>query len=109
MIEGVSEMTTASEADLKKSYTAEERDAMLEAAADACGIGDYDEADKIIRQMPIHPRWAKIIADVAGKDFLLKHYNITHANEVYGEGWLNDECGKTCGSFGMGCRPSHRL
>ncbi len=84
-------MTSALAVDLQRRYTAEERDAILDAATDACGEGDYAEADRIIRQMPIHPRWAKIIADVAGKDFLLKHYNITHANEVYGEGWLNEE------------------
>jgi hypothetical protein len=75
--------------DLQRKYTAEERDAMLEAAADACGAGNYAEADRMIKQMPIHPSWAKIIADVVGKDFLLKHFNITHADEVYGEGWLN--------------------
>lgn len=82
-------MTGTTEIDLQKKYSAEERDAMFEAAADACGIGDYEEADRILMQMPIHPRWAKIIADVVGKDFLLEHFNITHANEVYGEDWLN--------------------
>ncbi len=86
-------MTTATitEEDLKRKYTAEERDAMLEAALDASMAGNDEEADKIIGRMPIHPRWAKIIADVVGKDFLLKNFNITHANEVYGEGWLNGQ------------------
>lgn len=84
-------MTSAMEVNLQKKYTAEERDAIFEAAADACGTGDYDEADRLIRQMPIHPRWAKIIAEVMGKEFLLKRYNITHANEAYGEDWLNDQ------------------
>lgn len=80
-----------SEIDLQKSYTAEERDAMLDAYADACGADDYEEADKILEQMPVHPRWAKIIADVVGKDFLVENFNITYANEVFGEGWLNEK------------------
>jgi hypothetical protein len=84
-------MTTAMEVDLKRKYTAEERDAILEAATDACGVGDYTEADRMIKQMPIHPRWAKIIADVIGKEFLVKHFNVTHADEVYGERWLDDK------------------
>lgn len=82
-------MTSTTEIDLQRKYTAEERDAMFEAVADACGIGDHEGASKIIRQMPIHPRWAKIIADVIGKEFLVEHFNVTHADEVYGEGWLN--------------------
>ena len=88
-------MTTATETDieydLQRKYTEEERDAILDAYADACGEGDYDKADRIIKEMPIHPRWAKIIAEVVGKEFLLKYFNITHANEVYGEGWLDDQ------------------
>ncbi len=84
-------MTSALKVNPQKKYTAEERDRILEAYADACGDGNYEGADKIIREMPIHPRWAKIIADVIGKEFLLKYFNITHANEVYGEEWLHGE------------------
>ena len=84
-------MTTATLVDLQRKYTVEERDAMFEAGADACGAGDYEEATKIFRQMPIHPRWAKIIAKVMGKQYLMENFNITYANEVHGEGWLNGE------------------
>lgn len=80
---------TAPEYDLQRKYTEEERDAILDAYGDACIEHDYEKADRIIREMPIHPRWAKIIADVMGKEFLLEHFNITHATEVYGEGWLD--------------------
>ena len=82
-------MTTMTEIDLQRKYTAEERDAMFEAYADACGSGDHEEAKKILKYMPVHPRWAKIIANVVGKEFLVDHFNITHADEVYGEGWLD--------------------
>lgn len=84
-------MTSTMDVDLKRKYTAEERDGMLEAIADACGAGDCVEADRLVRHLPMHPRWAKIVADVFGKEFLLEKFNITHANEVYGEGWLNDK------------------
>ncbi len=83
-------MTSATEVDLQRKYTAEERDDLLEALADALEAGDREEADRLVSHMPVPPRWAKIIADIWGKEFLVKEFNITHANEVYGEGWLND-------------------
>ncbi len=77
------------EVDLRRRYTAGERDALFEAYAEACGEGDYARADKIIVHMPINPRWAGIIARVMGKEYLEENFNITYANEVLGEGWLN--------------------
>lgn len=84
-------MTSATQIDLRRKYTVEERDAMFEAYAEACGRGDRVEAKRVLEQMPINARWAKIIADVMGKDFLLEYFNITVANEEYGEGWLDGE------------------
>lgn len=88
-------MTTAMEAeretDLQRHYTAEERDAMFEAFLDACGANDRAEIDRLLSRMPVNPRWAKIIAKVMGREYLLEHFNITYANEVYGEGWLDEE------------------
>lgn len=78
------------EVDLKRTYTSEERDAMFEAYAEACGNRDKVEAKKILEHMPVSPRWAKIIADVMGKEYLRENFNITYANEVYGEDWLNE-------------------
>ncbi len=83
-------MTSAAEIDLQRKYTAEERDALLEALADALEAGDDEKANRLVRQMPVHPRWAKIIANVCGKEYLVKRFNLSHANEVYGEGWLDD-------------------
>lgn len=82
-------MTTAMGVDLKRKYTAEERDTMFEAYIKACETGDDIEADRMLELMPIHPRWAKIIAKVMGKEYLLERFNITYADEVYGEDWLN--------------------
>lgn len=82
---------TSATVDLQKKYTHEERDAMFEAYAEACGRADHEGAARILEQMPINARWAKIIADVMGKDFLLEFFNITVANEEYGEGWLDGE------------------
>jgi hypothetical protein len=84
-------MTAMMETDLQRKYTAEERDTMFEAFADACGIDDHEEIDRLLSVMPINPRWAKIIAKVMGKEYLRQNFNITYANEVYGEGWLNAE------------------
>ena len=84
-------MTTATvEIDLHRKYTAEERDEMLEALADALEAGDDEAANKLVRQMPVPPHWAKIIAEIFGKEYLLRTFNLSHADEEYGEGWLND-------------------
>ncbi len=83
-------MTTATvEIDLHRKYTAEERDEMLEALADALEAGDDEAANKLVRQMPVHPQWAKIIVELFGKEYLLRTFNITRANEEFGEGWLD--------------------
>lgn len=88
-------MTTAAaniwdeEVDLTRHYTEEERDALYEACMDALLAGDQEESDRILRVMPIHPRWAKIAAEVYGKEFAKRSFNLTHADEVYGEGWLD--------------------
>ncbi len=80
----------AVKANLKRKYTEEERDALYEATMDALMAGNKEEANRLVRLMPIHPRWAKIIAKVYGKEYLLESFNITHADEVYGEGWLDE-------------------
>lgn len=87
-------MTSAAEIDRQRKYTAEERDAMFEAFADACGNDDRAEVDRLLAEMPIYPRWAKIIAKVMGREYLVENFNITHANEVYGEGWLHEGQGR---------------
>ncbi len=78
------------EIDLNRHYTAEERDALYKACMDALMRGDKEESDRIRDRMPLHPRIAKITAKVKGKQYLREHFNITHANEVFGEGWLNE-------------------
>lgn len=94
-------MTTAAialdlgdEVDLNRRFTEEERDALFEAVADACGeglaTGDCTEAERLVRHYPINPRWAKIIAEVYGKEYLLANFNITYATDVLGEGWLDE-------------------
>ncbi len=80
---------TVTRHDLDRKYTVDERDAMLEAALDLSMAGNSEEATLMLRKMPINPRWAKIIADVMGKEYLREHFNITYANEVFGEGWLD--------------------
>lgn len=88
-------MTTAAsileeEVDLTRHYTEEEREFLYEACMDAMMRGDDEEANRINAYMPMHPRWAKIIAEVMGKEYLQEHFNITYANEVHGEGWLDE-------------------
>jgi hypothetical protein len=84
-------MTTATEVDLQRKYTAEEREALFEEIYCALEAKDDATADRLVKHVPIHPRWAKIVAGVYGKEYLLKHFNLSHANEEFGEGWLNEQ------------------
>ncbi len=77
------------ELDLTRRYTEEERDALYDAIMAALDAGDKAKAERLSRHMPIHPRWAKIVAEVKGKQYLREHFNLSHADEVYGEGWLD--------------------
>lgn len=82
-------MTTALKIDLQRKYTEEEREALFIAYADACGRGDHEAAERYLEELPLHPRWAKITLDVMGREYLVENFNLTHANEVFGEGWLD--------------------
>lgn len=81
-------MTTA-ETNLQQSYTIEEQDRMIEAYADAIRNGDELEADRILENLPLDPDWAMSIANVMGRDFLERNFNITDATQKFGKGWLN--------------------
>lgn len=78
------------EVDLHRKYTAEEREALYNEYFDSCG-GNREEAIRRLRGVPIPPRWAKFIAELMGKEYLRENFNITHADEVFGEGWLDEE------------------
>lgn len=84
-------MTTTTEIDLRKNYTQEELDALYDSYIAALDSDDGDEADRIVEQMPIHPHWARIVLKVFGREALLKNFNITEANRVLGEGWMNGQ------------------
>lgn len=81
-------MTLVTEEQRKKKYTEEEREALFDAYFDACGA-DKEEAYRLLPLLPVTPHWAKIIAEVMGAKYLREHFNITHADEVLGEGWLD--------------------
>ena len=83
-------MTTAAEVNLQQKFSAKERDEMFEAYADALGEGNRTKAHEVLMRMPLHPRWAKIVAEVLGKEYLQNNFNITYANETFGEDWLNE-------------------
>jgi hypothetical protein len=81
-------MTTI-ESNLQRSYTEEEQDIMIESYAEAIRRGDEAEADRILEDLPLDPNWAMSIANVMGREYLEKHFNITDATAKFGKGWLN--------------------
>lgn len=82
-------MTTATEINLKRVYTQEEQDALFDAYIQAIDDGDDEARQHIAAQMPLEPDWAKCIFKVMGREFLEEHFNLTEANRVFGERWMD--------------------
>lgn len=80
---------TDEEIDLQRVYTEEERDALFDAYIEAIDNDDEEAIDRILKQMPMHPRWARIVRDVFGADYLRQHFNITEAEKAFGADWLD--------------------
>jgi len=72
----------------KKMTEREKADITLKAFA-LQDEGKRDEADKLLKTIPVPPFLAKIGKDVYGADFLVNGgYNLSEAEAEYGEGWL---------------------
>jgi hypothetical protein len=91
-------MTTAVQSERKvfmhgaeRDFTAEEFSDLARRASEAYGRKDWDEFDQLAKTIPFHPLVAKAIKNVYGKEELLSgDYDLTEANLVLGEGWLDE-------------------
>ncbi|GAB7140463.1 hypothetical protein RsTz2092_04120 [Deferribacterales bacterium RsTz2092] len=73
-----------------RKLTLDEELDLAERALDLREAGKYEEATKLIRQIPMPARMAKNLKEIHGKDFLISSgYNLVEANERYGTNWLN--------------------
>lgn len=82
-------MTT--EATTKRVYP--DNTAILDAAEEYFAALDRDAPDEeiraIIKKIPIRPEKALSIKKLYGKEFLLEEFNLSEADAVLGEGWLD--------------------
>lgn len=82
--------TTDKRAPLTKSMTFEECIEMLDRALDASERGDEETSDDLIRQLPLLPVLAKGVFRRYGREYCEEHFNLSAANEEFGEGWMDE-------------------
>jgi hypothetical protein len=70
--------------------TREQRLAIIDAANEASGRGDYEEMVRVSKMLPLPPYLAKAVKEMHGKGYLLNlGYDLSEAEAEYGAGWLD--------------------
>lgn len=88
-------MTTAAKREIyihgrTRDYTMEEYTQICDKALDAEEKGDVEEYGRLAREIPLDPVVAKAAKIAFGKQHLIEtNADLTEANLVYGEGWLD--------------------
>ncbi|MDR1922307.1 MAG: hypothetical protein LBS31_11285 [Candidatus Adiutrix sp.] len=68
----------------------EKRKELLEASLAAGESGNYDEEVRLMKLLPLAPHLAMIAKEMYGKGHLLENgFNLSDANEEFGDGWLD--------------------
>ncbi len=70
----------------------EEKEVILDAIYDAEQAGNYEEAERLMREvLPLVPHLAKAAKEMYGKEYLIsRRYNLSDANAEFGDGWLDN-------------------
>lgn len=69
--------------------TREQKLDILEKALAARKCGDYEEAARWSRMIPLSLHMAKVIKEALGKDFLINFgYDLSEVEATYGKNWL---------------------
>ncbi len=75
-----------------KRYTHEEIHAMIHAACECLRTGDVKKAEKLILEVPLLPKSAKIMKRMCGIDEMISSgVNLSEAVEEYGYDWLSEK------------------
>ncbi len=72
-----------------RSMTGEEQEELLTRALDAIERGDKALGDALVRQLPLLPGMAKLMFEWYGREHCERHFNLSAANETFGEGWMD--------------------
>ena len=71
------------------SMSLEERAQLISASLAAGKAGNKDEEIRLMRKLPLAPHLAMAAKEMYGKEYLLEHgYDLTDANEEFGNDWL---------------------
>lgn len=75
----------------KKEITPDEYFDLLDAIRAAEAAGDMEklkELEKIERAIPLAPYSAAAVVQIYGKEYALANYDLSRADELFGEGWM---------------------
>jgi hypothetical protein len=74
----------------REQMTREQRLAIINAAGEASGKGDYEELERLSKLLPMAPYLAKAVKEIHGKEHLLNlGYDLSEAETEYGADWLD--------------------
>jgi hypothetical protein len=72
-----------------KEMTLEEKLDIVVKSIELEKAGQWEEADRVWKQIPLSPTMAKWCKDMIGPDFLIQQgYNLSEAEHEYGQEWL---------------------
>lgn len=81
-------MTTMTDS-LTRPVPSEERRQLLTDALAAFDGDDEKTGYSLLKQIPLLPSLAKFVFETHGRDACETHFNLSDANEKFGEGWMN--------------------
>lgn len=74
---------------LQQSMTDDELFKLVQASLAAAKAGDIEEQERLLHELPLHPRIAKVAKSIYGPEKLVKQgFNLNAAIEVFGDDWL---------------------
>lgn len=74
---------------LTRVVSPEEREELRAKAHQAFAAGNRDLALSFLEQVPLRPAMAKFWFKEEGAEFVRENFNLSDANEAFGEGWLD--------------------
>jgi lipopolysaccharide biosynthesis regulator YciM len=70
--------------------TEDDISAIIEKAHSYMTVGNMDECERLMRQLPLAPYLAEFAKKRLGPDFLIEGgFNLSEADAEFGENWLN--------------------
>ncbi|MDL2259277.1 hypothetical protein LJB99_00140 [Deltaproteobacteria bacterium OttesenSCG-928-K17] len=74
---------------LQQSMTDDELFTLIQASLAAAKAGDHEEEERLLNELPLHPRIANVAKSIYGPEDLAKQgFNLSMAIEAFGDDWL---------------------